>query len=79
MKESKNLFLKITRDVIFGCSGGHVKCMAMKGEITTTSFKIPAKRELYHIFLFRGHWLILKFSTCMFAIVRSLNTKCSRI
>ena len=36
----------ITRDVIPGCSGGYVKCMAVMRKIATSSFKIPAKSAL---------------------------------
>ena len=37
---------RITHDVIPGCSGGHVKCMAVIGKIAICSFKIPANRAL---------------------------------
>ena len=65
-------------EVIPGCSGGHVKYIAVKGEIATTSFKIPATRALYRIFVFREHWLILKSSTCLSVLVQSRNTERSR-
>ena len=41
----------IMRDLIPGCSGGHVKCMEVSGKIVTSGFKIPAKcvRAVSHI------------------------------
>ena len=36
-RQGISLFL-IACDVISGCSGGHIKCIAVNGEITTACF-----------------------------------------
>ena len=45
-----------------------------EGIIATSSFKIPAKRTLYHIFIFREHWLIVKSSTCL-SVIEAPNSR----
>ena len=57
----------ITRDVITGCSGGRVKCIAVQGEIATARFHSLAGRAQYRIFLFRERSVILKSCQSLFA------------
>ena len=78
---SENLFARkaqgissflITCDVITGCSGGRVKCIAVK------RFQSLARRAQYRIFLFRERNVILKSSACLPVFVRSRSDERSR-
>ena len=51
LKEEISLIL-IVRDVITGCSGGHVKCIAVKGKISTAAFQSLERRAYYRIYSF---------------------------